>query len=128
MIKKRVFKFKGKTLDELKEMSVEELSKLFNARIRRSLKRGFTKEQKILLEKVNKGGEKLIKTHARNMVILPKMVGLLFGVHNGKEFVKLKIKPAMIGHFLGEFVLTRKEVDHTTPGPGSKSPKVIRLE
>ena len=56
------------------------------------------------------------------------MVGLMFGIHNGKEFVQVKVKMAMIGHYLGEFAMTRKKVVHIKPGPGSKSTKIITLK
>ena len=95
------------------------------ARQRRSLLRGLQPRHKKLLEKARKvkesGKEKevVIRTHCRDMIILPEMVGLKFGVHNGKDFVVVEIKPEMIGHRLGEFSLTRKRVIHGTPGVGA---------
>jgi len=115
---KKEFTYKGKTLEELKKMSIDELAEILPARQRRSLKRGFTEYQKKLLKKIRKG-EKNIKTHCRDMIILPEMVGLTIKVHNGKEFVDVKIVPEMIGHYLGEFALTRKKVEHSAPGIGA---------
>lgn len=106
--------YKGKTLEELKKMDLTEFATLLPARLRRSLKRGLTEQQKILLKKIAKK-EKNIKTHCRDMVILPQMVGITISVHQGKEFVPVNIHPEMIGHVLGEFALTRKKVTHSAP-------------
>jgi len=117
MVKKE-FTYYGKTLEELKKLSLTEFAELAPARVRRSLKRGLTEQQKILLKKI-KNKEKDIKTHCRNMVILPEMVGTALRIHNGKEFVKTVIQEEMIGHYLGEFILTRKGVSHSAPGIGA---------
>jgi small subunit ribosomal protein S19 len=117
----RNFRYRGKTLEELVNMSMDEFIKLLPARQRRSLRRGFTEEQKRVLEKVRKivrtgkYGE-VIKTHVRDMIILPEMVGLKFAVYNGKEFVEFQVVPEMIGHYLGEFSITTKKVEHGEPG------------
>jgi len=113
----REFRFKGKTLEELKKMSLEDLGKLYPSSFRRHLRRGFTHEEKKLLEKLRKKG--IAKTHAREMFILPEMVGKVVMVHNGKEFVKVEIQPEMLAHRLGEFVFTRKRLQHGTPGIGA---------
>merc|ERR1712072_469087 len=60
-----------------------------------------------------------VKTHLRNMIILPQMVGGVIGVYNGKDFVTVEIKPAMIGRYLGEFSITYKPVKHGRPGIGA---------
>ena len=121
--------YKGKTLEELKSMSLEEFAKLVPARLRRSLRRGFTEKQKKLLEEIRKNPNKFHKTRCRDMVIIPEMIGIKLGVHNGKEYVPLEIKPEMIGHVLGEFVLTRKQVKHSAPGFGAtRSSKYIPLK
>jgi len=124
---RKEFRFRGYTLEELQKMSLAELAELFTARVRRHLKRGLTEQEKKLLEKIRKTPQdKFIKTHCRDMIILPEMVGRTIGVHNGKEFVPVKIMPEMIGHRLGEFALTRKPVQHSGPGVGaSKSTKHI---
>ena len=114
------FTYRGKTIEELQKMDLKDLRELLCARERRSLKRGLTELQKKLLKKMRKlGKDKIIRTHARDMIILPEMVGYKFGVHNGKEFVVVEIKPEMIGHRLGEFALTRKRPKHSAPGFGA---------
>lgn len=78
---------------------------------------------------MRKGGSSSVKTHVRNMIILPEMVGLVIGVHNGKDFVQVEIKPEMIGHYLGEFAVTNKPVRHGTPGIGaSRSSMYVPLK
>jgi len=78
---------------------------------------------------MRKGQTITIKTHARDMVVLPEMVGLTIHVHNGKEFVPVKIEPEMIGHYLGEFAITNKPVKHGTPGIGaSRSSMYVPLK
>ena len=115
---KKEFTFKGKTTDELQKLSLNELAQLLTARQRRTLKRGFTDQQKILLKKL-RANEKNIETHCRDMVILPEMIGKTIKVHQGKEFTPVMIEQDMIGHCLGEFVLTRKRVSHSAPGIGA---------
>jgi small subunit ribosomal protein S19 len=110
--------FKGKTIDELKNMSLNEFSQLIPSRARRSLNRGITPDQKKVLEKIKKN-DKDIKTHARDMIILPQLVGQLIKVYNGKEYVQVHITEEMLGHTLGEFSLTRRRVTHNSPGVGA---------
>ena len=115
---KKEFTFKGKTIEELKKLSLNELAQLLNSRQRRSIKRGFTDQQKILLKKI-KSNQKNIETHCRDMIILPEMVGITIKVHQGREFVSVNIEAEMIGHCLGEFAMTRKKVAHSAPGIGA---------
>ncbi len=123
------FAFHGKTLEELKEMNLDDFSLLLKSRQRRALKRGLTDKQKILLEKIRKNPKKFHRTRSRQMIIFPEMVGIKMGVHNGKDYVTLEIKPEMIGHRLGEFALTRKMVKHSSPGFGAtRSSKFIPLK
>jgi len=132
----REFTYRGFTLEQLQEMSMDEFIMLLPARQRRSLQRGLSPEQRTLLAKVRKAKEAMrkgqnitIKTHARDMVILPEMVGLTIRVHNGKEFVPVEIKPEMIGRYLGEFAITNKPVKHGTPGIGaSRSSMYVPLK
>jgi len=116
----RRFTYKGKTLEELLKMPMDDFIKLLPARQRRSLLRGLTDEERKLLEKIReakqKGSTKPIRTHARDMVILPEMVGVTVHVYNGKEFVPVEITEEMIGHRLGEFALTCRKVEHGAPG------------
>lgn len=115
---KKEFVFRGKTLDELKKLDLKEFASLLNSRPRRSLTRGLTDQQKILVRNIQKGN-KNIKTHCRDIIILPAMVDLNLRVHNGKEFVVVNILPEMLGHYLGEFAGTRKKVGHHAPGIGA---------
>ncbi|MCH4814924.1 MAG: 30S ribosomal protein S19 [Saccharolobus sp.] len=115
------FKYRGKSVDELLNMPMDEFIKLLPSRQRRSLKRGFTDAQRHLLEKVRKYRRegkvnKTIKTHVRNLVILPELIGLKMAVYNGKEFVEFTVTPEMIGHYLGEYSITTKKVEHGEPG------------
>ena len=130
------FMYRGYTLDSLLAMSMDEFINLLPSRQRRSLQRGLTPEQRILLEKlrearetVKTGKDATIKTHVRDLIILPEMVGMKILVHNGKEFIPVDIKPAMIGHYLGEFAITNKPVRHGTPGIGaSRSSMYVPLK
>jgi len=130
------FMYRGLTLNQLQSMSMDEFINLLPSRQRRSLHRGLQPEQRILLEKlrrsmeeVRKGISPTVKTHVRNMIVLPEMVGIAIQVHNGKEFVNVDIKPEMIGHYLGEFAVTNKPVRHGTPGIGaSRSSMYVPLK
>ncbi|MCY0868802.1 MAG: 30S ribosomal protein S19 [Desulfurococcus sp.] len=119
----RKFKYRGRSLEELLSMSMDELVNILPARQRRSLKRGLTRAQIKLLAKIRRilrnpelAKKAVIKTHVRDMVVLPEMVGLTIAVYNGKEFVPVKITPEMIGHYLGEFSPSTKKVTHGEPG------------
>ena len=130
------FSYRGQSLNCLTGMSMDEFINLLPSRQRRSLQRGLTPEQRILLEKLREakeaqkqGKEASIKTHVRDLIILPEMVGVKIQVHNGKEFVAMEIKPEMIGHYLGEFAITNKPVRHGTPGIGaSRSSMYVPLK
>jgi small subunit ribosomal protein S19 len=136
------FRYRGKSLDEIMNMPMDELIKLLPSRIRRSLLRmsdpevrarmieygmlGSEKdepERLKLLRKVLKARELMlqgknvvVKTHVRDAIVLPVMVGLTIAVYNGKEYVPVKVTPEMIGHYLGEFAITTKKVEHGEPG------------
>ena len=131
------FHYRGYGLTDLLAMSMDEFIRLLPSRQRRSLQRGLSPDQRKLLETIRKmkqgpaEGEKAntIKTHARDMIILPEMVGATVLVHNGKEFVALEIKPEMIGHYIGEFAITNKPVKHGVPGIGaSRSSMYVPLK
>jgi len=125
----REFYFKGKKLDELKAMSVDDFLKVCRAKQRRSLKRGLTEVQKKFLKRLEKNPTKFNKTRERSMIIIPQMLGHKIGVYSGKEYQELTIRPDMLGHRLGEFVLTRRIVKHSAPGFGAtKSSKFVPLK
>jgi small subunit ribosomal protein S19 len=115
--------YKGKTKEDLDKMNVQDFAKLVPSRHKRTMLRGFTDAQKILLKKINAVNagkyKKNIKTHCREMVILPEMVGLTIYIHNGKVFMPVSIVFEMLGHRLGEFVDTRTRLKHSAPGIGA---------
>lgn len=115
---KKEFTFRGKTIPELKNMSLNEFALLIPANERRHLKRGLTVLEKKLLRDL-KSGKNNIETHAREMVIIPEMMGLIIKVHNGKEFSQVFVTEEMLGHRLGEFAMTRKPVRHGAAGIGA---------
>ncbi|KAB1219116.1 40S ribosomal protein S15 [Morella rubra] len=146
--KKRTFKkfsFRGVDLDALLDMSTDELVKLFPARARRRFQRGLKRKPMALIKKLRKAtitlvilkevlcddildqkreapaGEKPepVRTHLRNMIIVPEMIGSIIGVYNGKTFNQVEIKPEMIGHYLAEFSISYKPVKHGRPGIGA---------
>jgi small subunit ribosomal protein S19 len=114
----KIFTFKGKTVEELKKMSIDEFIKLIPSRERRHIKRGLSDKEKKFLEKLKKS-DKPVRTHLREMVIVPDMIDKKVLLHSGKEWLLVTIKPEMLGHRLGEFVLTRKKVMHSAPGVGA---------
>ncbi len=128
--------YRGHKLSDLVQMNMDSLIELLPSRRRRTLKRGLPPRQKKLLVKLRaarkakkKGKDVIVKTHCRDMVILPEMVDLTIGVHNGKEFVRVKILPQMIGHVLGEFSNPMKVVKHGNPGIGAtKSSAYVPLK
>jgi small subunit ribosomal protein S19 len=130
------FKYRGFTLEDLKKMNMDQFIQLLPARARRSLRRGLPPRQKKLLERLRRayrakkrGKDLLTRTHVRDMIIFPEMVGLKIGVYNGKVFEIVEIKPEMIGHYLGEFSLTRRRVQHGSPGIGAtRSSKYVPLK
>ena len=121
MVKK--FEYQGISLKELENMPMDKLFQLLSARTRRSLTRGITDGKRKLIEEIKsaKAGtlKTPIKTHIRDLIILPNMVGVQVNVFSGKEFVPVTIVPEMIGHYLGEYVITNKKVSHGAPGVGS---------
>ena len=125
---KKEFKFKGKSEEEVKRMSIDEFSNIVPSRIRRSIKKGFSENQKALLKKL-RSGKNNVETHSRDMVLLPEMIGKTIKVHNGKIFEPVLVTLDMMGHTLGEFALTRKELKHSAPGIGAtKSSAAISVK
>lgn len=125
--RQKEFSYRGHSFEELKNMSKDEIMFLFPARVRRSLKRWPNENQEKFWEKVKKG-KKVIETHRRDIVVLPELVGRKIGIHNGKEFKVVEITSEMIGHYLGEFALTRRFGKHSGPGIGAtRSSKYMPL-
>ena len=78
-----------------------------------------SKEQ--LIAKIEKKDR--VKTHLRDMFIFPTMVGRTVQIHNGKDYIAVTFTEEMIGHFFGEFALTRKKAAHTSMGVTVKPKK-----
>ncbi|MGQ3410992.1 30S ribosomal protein S19 [Natrinema sp. LN54] len=128
------FTYRGHTLEELQDMELDEVVELLPARQRRSIQRGLSVEKEKLLEEARSKGEEEtandpIRTHLRDMPILPEFVGLTFEVYNGQAFERVRVEPEMIGHYLGEFRLTRTSVEHGQAGIGAtRSSKFVPLK
>jgi small subunit ribosomal protein S19 len=121
MVKK--FTYRGFNLDDLQRMPMDQFINLLPPRPPRRPPRGLPPRQKRFLERLRKArqakSKRLIRTHNRDMIILPEMVGLTIGIHNGKEFLPLTIQIEHIGHYLGEYAPTNKQVRHGNPGIGA---------
>ena len=123
----RKFTFRGVELDQLLDMKNDQLLPLLHCRARRRLSRGLKRKPMALIKRLRKAKKETpelekpqaIKTHLRNMVIVPEMVGCVVGVHQGKTYNSIEIKPEMIGYYLGEFSITYKPVKHGRPGIGA---------
>ena len=119
----KIFEFQGMDLKELEKIPMDQLFKLFPARQRRSLGRGISDGKRKLVGeiKASKAGtlKNPIRTHLRDLIILPYMVGVQVNVYSGKEFTAVNISPEMISHYLGEYVITNKKVSHGAPGVGA---------
>jgi len=130
------FAYRGHSAEEIQQMSMDDFIKLLPSRQRRSLLRVPPNEQRKLREKIRKARKEAaqgrtipIRTHCRETVILPEMLGLTIRVHDGKEFQPVEITPERLGHRLGEFVPTNKRVSHGTPGIGaSRSSMYVPLK
>jgi len=112
------FSWCGFTWDQIEKMSTDEFITHIPSRERRTFKRGLSAPMKVLLRDVQES-KGTIRTHCRDMVIIPQFVGKTIQVHSGKEFVPIMIDKDMLGHRLGEFALTRRKVAHSAPGIGA---------
>jgi small subunit ribosomal protein S19 len=117
---KKEFTFKGKNIEELKAMKIEEFAMLCNSRTKRSLKKGFDTHilKKIIKAKGNPKA-KPVRTHNRDLIIIPELIGVRFAVYRGNTFELLDITEQMLGHYIGEFVFTRKKLQHGKAGIGA---------
>jgi len=114
------FTYHGLSKEELDNIANEKLFKLFTARVRRSLTREINDDKRKLMEEMkDKNNKNPIKTHLRDVIILPYMIGKTVHVFSGKEFVPVIITVQMVGHYLGEYVITNKRVNHGAPGVGA---------
>ena len=117
------FTYRGLSQKELEGLTIDELLKLFPARARRSLTRGINDSKRKLIQEIKdaKSGKlkNPINTHLRDLLVLPYMTGVTVNVYSGKEFVPVTISSEMVGHYLGEYVITNKRVSHGAPGVGA---------
>ena len=128
--RKREFTYRGVGVAELQAMSLEQFAKIVTARVRRSIRRGFNMETTRFFERMRASPkEKVVRTHCRDALVLPEHIGRRVAVHNGKEFKEVEVRPEMIGHYYGEFALTRRFEKHSGPGVGAtRSSKFMPLK
>lgn len=121
MSTRRGFLYRGFTLDELKQKSMDEFISLLPARQRRSLTRGMSAQHIKLMEHIisSKETNRPVRTHCRDFIILPELIGATVHVYNGREFLRVNLEPETLGHYLGEFAPTCKQVKHSAPGIGA---------
>ncbi|HTY44013.1 MAG TPA: ribosomal protein S19 family protein [Patescibacteria group bacterium] len=120
MAEKKIFTYRGKTIDELKTLDVREFSKYLKSRARRNALRQF-QDIESFVNRANKKTErkKNIRTHKRDLIIVPAMVGMKISIYDGKNFVPVEITGEMLGHKFGEFAPTRGKVKHSAAGIGA---------
>lgn len=116
--RKEEFTYRGHSVADLKKMDISQVAALLPSRQRRKIRRGFTEEEQKIIDAV-RSGETKVRTHVREMIILPEMIGVTFEVHTGKEWKPVDVLPEMVGHYIGEFALTRKPVAHGSAGIGA---------
>jgi small subunit ribosomal protein S19 len=122
------FTYHGLKIEEMQKMGISDLIPVMPARVRRKVVRGLTRGEEDLLARFRSGNEN-IRTHLRDMVVMPEMLGKAVEVYNGKEFVKVDLQPEAVFHYLGEFALTRKKVAHGSAGIGAtRSSKYVPLK
>lgn len=121
---KKEFTYKGLTIEQMKAQPEQQFVSLLTSRARRTLRRGYDKATQKFLGKISQPGNpaqagKPARTHNRQVIVLPNMVGSTVGIYNGKEFVRIDLAPSMVGCRFGELVMTRKRVRHSSPGIGA---------
>eukprot|EP01137_Pigoraptor_chileana_P015395 Opistho-2@71263 len=123
----RKFSYRGVDLDQLLDLGSEQLIDLVHSRARRRFSRGLKRKPMALIKRLRKSRKEcgpqekpaVVKTHLRDMIIVPEMIGSVVGVYNGKVFNQVEVKPEMVGHYLGEFSISYKPVKHGRPGIGA---------
>ena len=119
-IQKKQFTFRGKTIEELKKLDVREFSKYLNSKTKRFVLRQFQEIEKFVKRANKKAAKnKPIKTHKRDIIIVPGLIGMKINVYNGKSFVPIIVTGEMLGHKFGEFALTRARIKHGKAGAGA---------
>lgn len=127
-VKAKEEKYRGVQLEDLKKLDVREVAKYLPSRSRRSVLRHFDIIERFIKNCEEKEARnKKLKTHLRDLIIMPKLVGKRIAVHNGKTFQDVDVSVEMIGHRLGEFALSRKRVAHSAAGIGAtKSSRALK--
>ena len=127
-VKAKEEKYRGLQLEFLKGLDVREAAKYLPSRSRRTVLRHFEVIEKFVKNCEEKeAANKKLRTHLRDLIVMPKLVGKRIAVHNGKTFQDVDVSVDMIGHRLGEFALTRKRVAHSAAGIGAtKSSKALK--
>ncbi|HLC86959.1 MAG TPA: ribosomal protein S19 family protein [Candidatus Nanoarchaeia archaeon] len=119
-LRKKEFVYRGKIIDELKQINIREFAKLTTSRQRRAILRNFQEIENFVnrcKSKINKN--KKIRTHKRTIIIVPEMIGMNIQVYNGNKFIPVQIIGEMLGHRLGEFAPSRGRITHSKSGVGS---------
>merc|ERR1719281_259640 len=132
----RKYSYRGIDLEKLLDLGTEEIVALYRSRQRRKFSRGISRAPVTLMKKLRKAkkacpyGEKPtpVKTHLRNMIVMPEMIGSVVGVYNGKQFINVEIKPDMVGYYLAEFAITYKPISHGRTGMGGKNSKFVPIK
>jgi SSU ribosomal protein S19P len=125
--RKEEFTYRGQKIDDLKKLSLNELADILPARQRRKIKRGLSRDHRKLLAKMKT--RDVVRTHLRDMIVLPDMVGKTVEIHSGKVFNRVTIMPEMVGHYFGEYAMTRGRVNHGSAGVGAtRSSKYVPLK
>jgi small subunit ribosomal protein S19 len=120
-------KFKNLSFQELSKLTIQEQAKYYSSRIRRSIKRGFSKYMLKTIKNILR--KESPRVRSRNIIITPEFVGKTLLIYNGQKYSRLEIKPELCGHYIGEFVLTRKIVKHGKLGKGAtKSSKYTPIK
>lgn len=119
-LRRKQFTYKGKTVEELKALDVREFAKYLTSRQRRTVLRQFQEIEGF----INRTKEKLaknkkIRTHKRDLIVVPQMIGMRIQIYNGNTFVPVDITEEMLGHKFGEFAPTRARVKHGGAGVGA---------
>lgn len=100
--------------NRLLDLDSEQLRDVVHARARRRFNRGLKRKPMGLIKKLRKAKQEAkanekpdtVRTHLRDMIVVPEMIGSVIGVYSGKDFNQVEVKPEMVGHYLGEFSIT----------------------
>jgi len=117
---KKQFTFRGKTVEELKTLDVREFAKLLTSRSRRTILRNFQELENFVSRVQSKAAKgKPTRTHHRDLVMVPGLVGMKLQIYNGQKFMPVEVTGEMLGHKFGEFAPTRGRVNHGKAGVGA---------